>query len=110
MYLAGLLIPVSVYRKEREAFERSRQEFEEKQQREKREHEAQYQKVQQERDGLKAEKDEAVEEAEDQEELAKDTALMLDRWQSYADELKKQVVAAGAEPLSWSDFQAGQRA
>lgn len=48
----------------------------------------------------------AKEDAEDQQEVAKSTALMLDRWQSYADELKKQVSERGGHPLAWEDVRA----
>ena len=58
---------------------------------------------------VKREKAEAVEEAEDQQERTEQTALMLDRWQSYADELKKQVRHLSGNPLSWADFQQAMR-
>ena len=38
-------------------------------------------------------------------ETTEQTALMLDRWQSYADALKEQLWAAGKTPLSWECFQ-----
>ena len=50
---------------------------------------------------VKQEKQAAIEDAEDQEETTQMTALILDRWQSYADELKKQISSLGAEPLRW---------
>jgi hypothetical protein len=34
---------------------------------------------------------------------------MLDKWQSYADELKKRLSQHGGQPLSWADFQAAAR-
>jgi len=30
--------------------------------------------------------------------------LMLDLWQSYADELKRQVKQLGGHPISWDEF------
>ena len=45
---------------------------------------------------------EALLDLEDQVETTTQVAVTLDRWQSYADELKKQLVAAGKEPLRWT--------
>ena len=51
---------------------------------------------------VKEEKREALLDLEDQEETTTQVAVTLDRWQSYADVLKKQLVAAGKQPLRWS--------
>eukprot|EP01045_Picozoa_sp_COSAG04_P026417 COSAG04_NODE_3663_length_2625_cov_2.644497_2_plen_183_part_00 len=53
---------------------------------------------------VKKEKAGAIEEAEDQEETTKQVTLMLDLWQSYADELKRQVKQLGGHPISWDEF------
>ena len=53
---------------------------------------------------VKKEKVEAAEEVEDQRETTLQTALILDKWQSYADELKKQVRELNGQPLAWEDF------
>ena len=51
---------------------------------------------------VKEEKREALLDLEDQEETTTQVAVTLDRWQSYADVLKKQLVATGKQPLRWS--------
>lgn len=58
---------------------------------------------------VKQEKTEIMDDLEDQEATTQLTALMLDKWQSYADELKKQIRHSGAEPLGWEDFKRGVR-
>ena len=57
---------------------------------------------------VKKEKAGAIEEAEDQEETTKQVTLMLDLWQSYADELKRQVKQLGGHPISWDEFRREQ--
>jgi hypothetical protein len=59
--------------------------------------------------GAAQEKTEIMDDLEDQEATTQLTALMLDKWQSYADELKKQIRHSGAEPLGWEDFKRGVR-
>ena len=54
------------------------------------------------KDAAVGEKQEALLDLEDQVETTTQVAVTLDRWQSYADELKKQLVAAGKEPLRWT--------
>jgi uncharacterized protein (UPF0305 family) len=58
---------------------------------------------------VKKEKHAAEEDAEDQQEMTQHTALMLDRWQSYADELKRQLEQVGERPLSWAEFVASRK-
>jgi hypothetical protein len=58
---------------------------------------------------VKLEKLDAIEEKEEQEMMTKDVALMLDRWQSYADVLKAQVIQSGGAPETWQDFVARSR-
>ena len=48
---------------------------------------------------VKKEKRAAQDDAEVQQDTTQQTALMLDRWMSYADELKKQVLQNGGYPL-----------
>ena len=59
---------------------------------------------------VKKEKQEAVEDFEDQQETTEQTAVMLDRWQSYADELQKQVRQLGGQALRWEAFREGKKA
>jgi chromosome segregation ATPase len=53
---------------------------------------------------VKKEKRAAEEDVEDQQETTQQTALMLDRWQSYADVLKNHLQQVGERPLSWGEF------
>ena len=50
---------------------------------------------------VEEEKREAVLDVEEAKETTQFTSLTLDRWQSYADELKKQIGSLGGEPHQW---------
>ena len=50
---------------------------------------------------VEEEKREAVLDVEEAQETTQFTSLTLDRWQSYADELKKQIRSLGGEPHRW---------
>ena len=54
---------------------------------------------------VKKEKLDAEEAANDHLETTQDTALYLDKFQSYADALKMQVRQQGGVPHAWEDFQ-----
>jgi hypothetical protein len=58
---------------------------------------------------VKREKRDAEEDVEDQQQMTTDTALMLDRWQGYADELKGQLRQFGQQPRSFQEFMASRQ-
>ena len=67
------------------------------------EREADYADFKQEKLEALKEKEEALLDIDDERQTTQYTALSLDQHMTYVDELKKQLVAAGQEPLRWID-------